>query len=334
VGNHTITGNYSGDTNFMASTGSDSAAPQVVNRAATTTTVASVPNPSVSGQTVTFTATVGATAPGAGTPTGTVNFLEGTTTLASSVTLNGSEQATFTTSSLAVGSHTITANYSGDTSFMASTGNDSAAPQVVNQAATTTTLASVPNPSVSGQTVTFTATVGATSPGAGTPTGTVNFLEGTTTLASGVTLNGSDQATFTISSLAVGSHTITANYSGDTSFMASTGDDSAAPQVVDKASTTTAVDSTPNPSTAGTTVTFTASVTATSPGAGTPTGTVNFLEGTTTLASSVTLNGSDQATFTISSLAAGSHTITANYSGDTSFLASTGNDSSTPQVVT
>ena len=219
-----------------------------------------LPNPSVTGQTVTFTATVAATAPGAGTPTGTVDFLEGATTLASSVTLNGSDQATFTTSSLAVGSHTITADYSGDTNFTASTGDDSAAPQVVNQASTTTTVASVPNPSVFGQTVTFTATVAPTAPGAGTPTGTVNFLEGATTLASSVTLNGSDQATFTTSSLAVGSHTITANYSGDTNFSASTGDDSASPQVVNQASTTTTVASAPNPSTSGTTVTFTATI--------------------------------------------------------------------------
>ena len=334
VGSHTITANYSGDTSFTASTGDDSASPQVVNQASTSTTLVSAPNPSVSGQAVTFTATVDATAPGAGTPTGTVNFLEGSTTLASSVTLNGSDQATFTTSSLAVGSHTITANYSGDTSFLASTGDDSASPQVVNQASTTTTLASAPNPSVSGQTVTFTATVDATAPGAGTPTGTVNFLEGSTTLASGVTLNGSDQATFTTSSLAVGSHTITANYSGDTSFLASTGDDSASPQVVNQASTTTTLASAPNPSASGTTVTFTATVAPVSPGTGTPTGTVNFLEGSTTLASGVTLNGSDQATFTTSSLAVGSHTITADYSGDTSFLASTGDDSGSPQVVT
>jgi hypothetical protein len=249
------------------------------------------------------------------------------------VTLNGSDQATFTTSSLAVGSHTITADYSGDTSFQASTGDDTAAPQVVNKSATTTTLASTANPSVSGETVTFTATVAATAPGSGIPTGTVNFLEGSTTLASSVTLNGSDQATFTTSSLAVGNHTITASYSGGTSFSASTGDDTAAPQVVNKASTTTTLASAPNPSTSGQTVTFTATVAPVAPGTGTPTGTVDFLEGSTTLASGATLDGSDQATFTTSTLSAGSHTITANYSGDTSFSASTGDDSASPQVV-
>src|SRR6202030_1050407 len=181
VGSHTVTANYSGDTSFLTSTGDDAAAPQVVNQASTTTTLESVANPSVSGETVTFTASVAATAPGSGTPTGTVNFLEGSTTLASGVTLNGSDQATFTTSSLAVGSHTITADYSGDTDFSASSGSDSASPQVVNQASTTPTVSSARNPPVSGQGVTFTATVAATAAGTGTPTGTVSFLEGTTT---------------------------------------------------------------------------------------------------------------------------------------------------------
>jgi hypothetical protein len=338
VGSHTITASYNGDTSFTGSEGSDSASPQVVSAAstaATTTTVDSAPNPSVSGQTVTFTATVAAAASGTGTPTGTVDFLEGSTTLASSVTLDGSDQATFTTSSLSVGSHTITASYNGDANFSGSMGSDSATPQVVNQAsitATNTKVESAPNPSVSGQTVTFTGTVAA---GTGTPTGTVDFLEGSTTLASSVTLDGSDQATFTTSSLAVGSHTITANYSGDPNFAASTGSDSSSPQVVNQDSISTsitAVSSAPNPSVSGDTVTFTAAVTA-ADGNGTPTGTVNFLEGSTTLASSVTLDGSDQATFTTSSLAVGSHTITANYSGDANFSTSTGDDSAAPQVV-
>src|SRR5262249_52887098 len=154
-----VTANYSGDTTFQNSTGDDSASPQVVNQASTTTALNSAANPSVFGQAVTFTATIAAVAPRAGTPTGTVTFLEGSTTLASGVTVDGSGHATFSTSSLTVGSHTITANYSGDTNFLASAGNDSALPQVVNQASTSTTVDSAANPSVAGQTVTFTATV-------------------------------------------------------------------------------------------------------------------------------------------------------------------------------
>jgi len=74
---------------------------------------------------------------------------------------------------------------------------------------------------VSGQSVTFTATVTAKSPGAGTPTGTVTFKDGPSTLGTG-TLNGSGQAMFTISTLAVGSHSITASYGGDANFNGST----------------------------------------------------------------------------------------------------------------
>ncbi len=84
-----------------------------VSKAATTTAVTSGANPSVFGQPVTFTATVAAKAPGAGTPSGTVDFLDGATMIGSG-TLNQSspDTATFTTtSSLAVGPHSITAKY-------------------------------------------------------------------------------------------------------------------------------------------------------------------------------------------------------------------------------
>jgi hypothetical protein len=73
-------------------------------------------------------------------------------TLASGIPLNGAGQALFLTSSPAVGGHTITASYSGDANFQISTGSDSASPQVVNQASTTTTLISAPDSSDFGQT--------------------------------------------------------------------------------------------------------------------------------------------------------------------------------------
>jgi autotransporter-associated beta strand protein len=89
--------------------------------------------------------------------------------------------------------------------------------------ATDTTLTSSPSPSVYGQTVTFTASVPTVSAGAGTPTGTVTLLERSTVLASAVSLGGTGQATFTIATLPAGPHTITAQYSGDTGFAASSG---------------------------------------------------------------------------------------------------------------
>ena len=184
----------------------------------TTTGVTSSHNQSVSGQSVTFTATVKARSTGAGTPTGTVTFKDGPSILGTG-TLDGSGQARFTISTLAVGSHAITASYGGDATFTGST--SSALTQTVKKASTATSVSSSANPSLSGQSVTFTATVKAKSPGAGTPTGTVTFKDGSSTLGTG-TLDGSGQAMFTISTLAVGSHSITARYGGDASFNGST----------------------------------------------------------------------------------------------------------------
>src|SRR5438094_1552179 len=185
---------------------------------------------------------------------------------------------------------------------------------------TTTGLTSSVHPwSVFGQPVTFTATVTANSPGAGTPTGTVTFKDGSSTLGTG-TLNGSGQATFTISTLAVGSHSITASYGGDATFSGSTS--SPLTQTVKKAGTTTLLSSSANPSVSGQAVTFTATVTAKSPGAGTATGTVTFKDGSSTLGTG-TLDSSGQATFVTSTLTVGSHSITASYGGDASFKGST-----------
>ena len=82
---------------------------------------------------------------------------------------------------------------------------------------TNTTLAVSPNPAVAGQTITLTATATGQVSGSGTPTGMVIFLDGSTPLGN-VTLNGSGQAGLTISSLAQGSHSITASYGGDANF--------------------------------------------------------------------------------------------------------------------
>jgi len=101
---------------------------------------------------------------------------------------------------------------------------------------TATTLTSSPNPSTAGQSVTFTATV---TSGSGVPVGTVTFKEGTTTLASGVTVDGTGNASFSTSTLAGGSHTVTATFTGATGWAHSSGDDSAAPQVVTGPVTTT-----------------------------------------------------------------------------------------------
>src|SRR5206468_3230030 len=153
VGSHTVTASYGGDNNFSASTATLT---QTVGKGNTTTAVASSVNPSVWGQSVIFTATVTGARPGAppgvgAFPHGGTNIGQGTLT-----TSGGTTTASFSTSSLTVGSHTITASYGGDTTFTTSSGTLN---QTVNKATSTTALASATNPSVWGQSVTFTATV-------------------------------------------------------------------------------------------------------------------------------------------------------------------------------
>jgi hypothetical protein len=195
----------------------------------TTTALTSSVNPSLSGQSVTFTATITGPAGNTTVPTGSVNFLDGTTTLGSG-TLNGSGVATYSTSTLSAGSHSITAGYGGDANFSGST--SAVLTQVVNTAvllSTTTALTSSPNPSAPNQSVTFTASVAGPSGATATPTGTVTFLDVSTSLGSG-TLDATAKATFSTSTLSAGSHSITARYSGDATYTGSTS--SAVTQVV------------------------------------------------------------------------------------------------------
>jgi uncharacterized repeat protein (TIGR03803 family) len=187
--------------------------------------------------------------------------------------------------------------------------------------ATTTALTSSLNPSTYGQAVTFTAAV--TSKIGAPPNGeTVSFMKGTTVLGTGTLSDGS--ASITTKTLKVGTNAIKAVYAGDSNFAGSTS--KAVSQVVSKATTTTTLASSHNPSSFGQSVTFTASVTPQF--GGTPTGTVTFYDGTTLL-KTVALSGG-VAKFTTSALARGKHTITATYNGSTSF---TGSSASLTQTV-
>jgi Bacterial Ig-like domain (group 3) len=164
-----------------------------------------------------MTATVTASDPGTGTPTGTVAFTEGSTIVASGTLSAGT--LTVTTSSLGVGRHGMTATYSGDTSFLGSTSN--VRHHWVQQGTTTTTVTANANPSVAGKYVTFTATVAINGSAAGTPTGSVTFNDGATALGTASVANGA--ASWITSSIGAGSHAITATYSGDGNFVTSSG---------------------------------------------------------------------------------------------------------------
>ena len=178
---------------------------------------------------------------------------------------------------------------------------------------TTTKLTSSPTPSAYGQAVTFTAAVTSS---AGTPPDgeTVTFIKGTAVLGSGALSGGS--ANFTTSALPAGTDSIKAVYSGDSKFAASTS--KWLNQVVNKATTTTNLASSQNPSNFGQSVTFTASVTPQF--SGTVKGSVTFYDGATAL-KTVALSGG-VAKFTTSTLASGAHSITARYNGNANFIGS------------
>jgi hypothetical protein len=194
-----------------------SSADQFTYGTATTTSLSSSATTTTYGQSVTFTATVSG---GSGTPTGTVWFNDGGNVIGTA-TLDNTGRGTFTTSALAVGGHSITANYGGDANYVAS--GSSALTQTVQIASTSVAVTSdsvnlVANP---GQAVTLTATVTGASGGA--PTGTVTFYDGGTALGTANLAPGGSgsQATLTISTLAGGPHSITASYGGDASYLSS-----------------------------------------------------------------------------------------------------------------
>ena len=186
--------------------------------ALTTTTVGSSSNPSLVGQSVTFTATVKRTSNNAAATGGTVTFNEGATVLAGPLAINGAGQASFTLSTLVAGTHSIAATYSGTATLATSTGTFS---QVVAKIATTTVVVSSKNPSNSGQSVTFTATV--RSNGRAVTSGKVMFKDGSTTLGGPISVNANGTASITISNLSAGNHQIAAIYGPTDTYEISTG---------------------------------------------------------------------------------------------------------------
>ena len=286
---------------------------QIVNKQPLRPRLSTSAGTAVSGQAVTFNAIVTAVAPGAGTPDGSLTFMDGSTTLGSGTLANG--QATFTISTLAVGTHSITAVYQGSTSYVSSSA--SALGQIINPAATTTTLTSSANTTVSGQSVTFTAIVTAVASGSGTPSGSVTFMDGPLRWVAATLANG--QATLAISTLTVGTH-ITTVYGGAPAseqhlFSCKSGSGPTTPY------TNTVVVSSVDPVVAGQPVTFTVAVAPAVSSLVLPTGTVTFsIDG---VAQPAVALANGLATLAVPTMSVGSHTVVGVYSGDASFGAST-----------
>ena len=284
-----------------------------------TTTLVVSPASASFGQTVTLTATV-AGPQGGSVPTGTVSFKNGSTTLGTG-TLNSSGVATFTSTTLAPNTCSITAVYAGDSGYSGST--STAQPLTVAAVSTTTVLTITPAATFTGQTVTISAKITPVS-GSAIPTGTVTFKNGSTVL-SAVAVDSTGKAVLTTSSLGVATYSITAAYSGDATFATSTSS-AGALVITASLSTTTTLSASATSAVVGTGITFTAQV---SPASGSivATGTVTFKDGSTALGTG-TLDGTGKVTYVTSALTVSTHSITAVYGGDT------GNNSSTSAALT
>jgi hypothetical protein len=327
AGIHNLTASYPVTGTFNASSASFSLN---VNGLPTTTTASVSPDPSTYGQPTIFTVHVAPISPNSAVPSGTVilNFCHGAII---TLTLDATGSASVTTpipGSLPepVGSCPFTATYQGDTTFNAST--SASVGYVVNPAPSTTTIVASPSPAYALTPVTITVTVAAnpsptfSSTGQIIPavptvaTGTVSLLDGTTFLAKATLVNG--QAVFTVTTLAVGQHTLTANFAPDFNLNASSANTTATILANTTATTLTA---SPNPGVQSQQITLTASAADTTSSV-VPLGSVQFFNGTTLLGT-VQLSATGTATLT-TSFSAGQQSITAVYvPSSTAFLPST-----------
>jgi uncharacterized protein (TIGR03437 family) len=241
-----------------------------------------------------------------GTPTGTVQFGDAATKLGTVTLAQG--QAAFTTTFVAAGAHLITASYSGDSSFTAGLANLT---QTVNPIPATVSLTPSASATVFGQAIALTAQVGPQQSFA-VPGGQVQVLEGTKVLATAVLSSGA--ASFQISTLGVGQHILTAQYTGDATWSATASGPLV--QTVNQAATSITLTASPSADAA-----LSAAVGVSIPGAGTPAGSVQFVDAATGAVLATAKLGTTAVGANLGAVAG--HTVQAAYSGDTNFSAST-----------
>ena len=254
----------------------------------------------------------GGTYTGTPAPTAAVQFLEGTTVVGTGTLGGNGTIASVTLPGVRPGTHTYTAQYPGDATYTNPLAFGSVTVTVVGVPTTTAVVAS--GSLVYGASTTVQATV--TPTGGGTPTGTVQFLDGTTVLGTQPVANG--RATLTATSLQGGTHTLSAVYQGDTTYATSTG--IAAPTVIAPAASGTSVTASTTAINPGASTNFDLRTIAGVTGASLPTGSVTVFDGTTNVGAGPVVAGKAAITVTLQSL--GSHTLTVQYSGESNYAGS------------
>ncbi|WP_165219391.1 Ig-like domain repeat protein [Aquisphaera insulae] len=220
AGTYTVVASFAGSANFAAV--QSAPATFTIDRAEATLTLASSSSAAVYGQPLTLVATVVA----AGTPGGTVTFLEGSTPLGT-VPVDSSGKATLTTAALATGSHAITASYDGGTDYLGSRSKPASAAVSPDAAR----IVAVPHKVLKKkklQSILMTAQVVPQAPGSGVPTGQVIFellvkqrkKIKVKTLGTAAVVDG--QATLSFKSQKLLNKTITIVYGGEANFLATT----------------------------------------------------------------------------------------------------------------
>ncbi len=312
VGEHSVEAVYSGDASYLP--GTSNVLSQTVTALATTTVVTSNRNPSIVGDSVSLLARVTQTSTGNPVTVGVVTIRVtnvGAPDTVLTVALSSQGRGVLTTTALAAGTHTVTATYNGTLPYAGSVSDPLA--QVVNKRTSTVSLTRTPTSSVFGQAVTFRATTN--DPSAG---GTVTFtIDGTRNVT--VTLDNNGEARMIVSNLTVGTHTVRARYDGSALYAPSTS--TTISHTVARASSSTQLVSSLNPANRGQRVTFTATVSAVSPGLGVPTGRVRFyIDGL--LVADLLMNQAGRAAISTSTLSVGNHTVRAQYLGSGNFTSS------------
>jgi Pro-kumamolisin, activation domain/Bacterial Ig-like domain (group 3) len=331
VGGNNVTAQYSGDANYAAAASSP---PFVVTIAKSQTTPAiSAPAAVAAGASFTATVTITAGTPPEGSlpPGGAVTMaVDGVATATANLsTTAGVTSATFTlTAPTTSGSHNLQTTYPGDSNYSSSVATVAF---TISKAATITTLTATPGVLTPGTTETLTASVAPLSSGTTTftITGTVAFFDGSVLL--GTAPLSSNSASLTGVSLSTSvSHSLTAVYSGDSSWATSTSNPVVLTPILLADSVTLTVS--PPTTAPGQVVTLIATVTPANAPATTseqnPTGNVIFYNGATivgTVALTAGPNHTATATLLNAALPSGTDVLTAYYVGDSFYEANTSN---------
>lgn len=323
-GTFSLNAAYEGDSNFNPSSFEGFSGLEI-SKADTSLALATSVSPSKYGQFLKFTATISVDDPGAGQPSGLVQFFIDGSEFGDPIAMDTGEAVSQEINSLLVGSHAITAEYLGDDNFNGSSADEIT--QQVEKAASALLLTTDQNPSPYGVSVWVTAQVVGVDPSVKFPTsGSVQFIVDGIPYGAPIPMNSGGKASKLLpyTALWVGTHPITAVFSGNDLFLGSDNLSDPYMQVVDKGDLSILVDYSVDSPVVGQSFSISAQVVGDDINNPIPTGTLEFYINDTLIGSAETL---DATAFASSDLADGynygSQSVKLVYSGDHNYKSHT-----------